>query len=55
MTWTCALHPSDLYVAYLAGLLAGLTVGIWGGIELHRRIEIRKVQSHSQFPHEEAE
>lgn len=49
MTWTCALHPSDLITAWVSGLCVGLTVGIWGGIELYRRIEIRKLNSHSQF------
>lgn len=54
MSWTCP-HWVDMYTAYVAGLVMGLTVGIWGGIEIYRRIEVSKVQSHSQFPHEEAE
>ena len=48
MNWTCPLHPSDLYVAYLAGLLVGLTVGIWGGIWAYRTVDIRTINRHSQ-------
>lgn len=48
MTWTCALHPSDLITAYIAGLCVGLTVGIWGGIWMYRTIDVRRINEHSQ-------
>lgn len=52
--FTCP-HWTDLTVAWVAGLTMGLTVGMSGGIWLYRKVDIRRIREHSQFPHTEAE